>query len=316
MTRVPVQAAALSVAKSLPTKNGVGPSCVPLPAGAWPSLLDFLVERFAAIPRSEWLTRLHAGDVLDAQGCALPADQSYLPHSKVYYYRSLCAELPIPFEATVLYQDAHLVVADKPHFLPVIPAGRYLQETLLVRLKRQLGCDSLTPLHRIDRDTAGLVLFSADVTTRGAYAALFRERCIVKHYEAVAPWRADLALPMDYESRIVEGDTFMTMREVPGEPNAQTHIALLEHNGTLARYSLSPHTGRHHQLRVQMAGLEMPILNDGMYPNLTPECPPGTAPDYSRPLQLLAKALAFTDPVTGEARTLESRLSLQALNAG
>ena len=276
-------------------------------------MLDFLVERFAAIPRSEWLTRLHAGDVLDAQGRALPADQPYLPHSKVYYYRSLDVELPIPFEATVLYQDAHLVVADKPHFLPVIPAGRYLQETLLVRLKRQLGIDSLTPLHRIDRDTAGLVLFSADVSTRGVYAALFRERRIIKHYEAIATGRADLVLPMDYESRIVEGDTFMTMREVPGEPNAQTHIALLEHNGTLARYSLSPHTGRHHQLRVQMAALGMPILNDGMYPHLTPECPPGTAPDYRRPLQLLAKKLAFTDPVTGQAMTFESRLRLQAL---
>ncbi len=286
-----------------PTRDGVGASCVALPAGTWPSLLDFLAQRFLGITRSEWQARMQRGDVTTEQGTALAPDAPYEPHRKVHYYRSLPPEPRIPFDEVVLFQDDHLLVADKPHFLPVTPSGRYLQETLLVRLKRKLGLDTLAPVHRIDRETAGLVLFSLRPHTRGAYQGVFRERAARKCYEAIAPWRADVVLPHTRRSRLVEAEHFMQMREVPGEPNAETAIELLEVQGPLARYALRPLTGLRHQLRVQMAGLGLPLLNDRIYPTLQPD---EATPDLARPLQLLARSLAFTDPVTGEPRAFES----------
>jgi tRNA pseudouridine32 synthase/23S rRNA pseudouridine746 synthase len=199
------------------------------------------------------------------------------------------------------------VVADKPHFMPVTPSGRYLHATLLVRLKRRLGLPELSPLHRIDRDTAGLVLLSVQQRTRGAYQALFRDRQITKHYDAIAPWRADLAFPREHASRLEESEQFFRMHEVPGEPNSLTRIELVEVAEPWARYRLSPVTGKRHQLRVHMAALGMPLRNDPFYPVVN-DPPEG---DYSRPLQLLARSLEFTDPVTGEARVFESRQALQ-----
>lgn len=294
----------------MPTRNGVGASCVALPQGEWPTILDYLVQQFPAIARAEWQARMARGHVLDASGGMLAPDAPYVAQARVYYWRDVPDEPRIPFDEEVLYQDDFLLVADKPHFLPVTPGGRYLQETLLVRLKRKTGMDDLAPIHRIDRETAGLVLFAIQPATRDRYAALFRDRTIVKHYEAIAPWRADLVLPLVYRSRLVEGDSFMTMREEPGEPNAETRIEVIEKMGGMARYSLQPHTGRRHQLRAQMAALGLPIANDQIYPVLQPEAPAGADADYSRPLKLLAKAIAFTDPVTGQARQFESRLRL------
>ncbi|CAN5639294.1 RluA family pseudouridine synthase [soil metagenome] len=294
----------------LPAKNGVGASCVALPPGEWPTILDFLVQQFPAIARAEWVARMERGDVLDAQGALLRPGTAYRPRARVYYYRDLPQEPRIPFEETVIFQDEYLVVADKPHFLPVTPAGRYLQETLLVRLKRRLGIEALAPVHRIDRETAGLVLLAIRPETRDAYSGLFRDRAVHKTYEAIAPFRSDLALPMVYRSRLVEGESFMTMREEPGEANSETRMEVMEQQGYLARYRLQPHTGRRHQLRVQMAALGIPIVNDQMYPKLQPEAAQGEAADYSRPLKLLAQSLIFTDPVTGEQRQFESALQL------
>ncbi|MGZ3253140.1 MAG: pseudouridine synthase [Burkholderiaceae bacterium] len=296
------------------TKNGVSPSCIALPKGDWRTVTDFLTHHFPNIPKSEWLARIARGDVLDAQGIAVVPEQPYQAYSKLYYYRSLPSELRIPFEEVVLYQDDYLVVADKPHFLPVTPAGRYLQETLLVRLKQKLNIDTLTPMHRIDRETAGLVLFVIQPHTRDRYQALFRKRQIAKRYEAIAPWRPELTLPMTYRSRLVEAESFMKMRETEGEPNAETTIELIEVNGNLAHYNLRPGTGQKHQLRVHMAALGMPILNDQIYPTHHPEfieSSENAEPDYSSPLQLLAKSLAFTDPVTGQSRQFESRRTLR-----
>ena len=294
----------------LPAKNGVGASCVALPPGDWPTILDFLVQQFPAIARAEWADRMHRGDVLDAQRAPLPPETPYRPRARIYYYRDLPQEPRIPFDEAVIFQDEYLVVADKPHFLPVTPGGRYLQETLLVRLKRRLGIEALAPVHRIDRETAGLVLLAVRPETRDAYSALFRERAVRKTYEAIAPWRGDLSFPMTHRSRLVEGESFMTMREAAGQPNSETLIDIVERRGNMARYQLQPHTGRRHQLRVQMAALGLPIVNDQMYPKLQPEPAQGDAADYSRPLKLLAKSLAFVDPVTGAERRFESRLSL------
>jgi tRNA pseudouridine32 synthase/23S rRNA pseudouridine746 synthase len=292
----------------LATRDGVSPSCLVLPPGTWTSIAEFLAQRLPAVPFEGWVTRMIAGEVVDETGTPVLPERPYKPGLRIFYYRTLEAEKPIPFEETVLFQDEYLVVADKPHFLPVIPSGRYVQETLLVRLKRKLGIDTLTPIHRIDRETAGLVLFAIRPDTRGRYQDLFRQRSVHKHYEAIAPWRADLAFPLSYRSRIEEDSVqFMQMREREGEANSETLIDVLEVRGKLARYGLSPITGRKHQLRAHCAALGMPILNDLIYPTLFPE----DSDDHARPLQLLARSIAFRDPITGQARDFTSQRSLQ-----
>jgi len=293
-------------AHGLPTRHGVSPSCVGLPAGDWPTITDFLVERFPAISRQTWLERMEAGLVADEFGVAVTPQRPYRGHMRLYYYRALPSEPRIPFEATVLFQDQHLVVADKPHFLPVTPSGHYLQETLLVRLKNQLGLDSLVPIHRIDRETAGLVLFSSQPSERDAYQSLFRRHEVSKHYEAIAAWRPGLQFPLRRKSRIVEDQPFFRQREVPGAPNSETLVDVLQTEGELARYALSPVTGKKHQLRVHMNALGSPILNDRMYPpvEVTPD------DDYALPLQLLARSIAFSDPISGQLRQFESRFRL------
>lgn len=295
-----------------PTRDGVSPSTVALPHGPWRTALDFLCERIPAVTRDAWAQRMCQGEVLDMNGTALTPEAPFRPHTKLYYWRALPFEHPVPFEETVVFQDDYLVVADKPHFLPVTPKGRYLQETLLVRLKRKLGIDTLVPMHRIDRETAGLVAFTIQPDTRHAYQALFRDKAVHKTYEAIAPWRPDLPLPMVRRSRLEESERFMAMHEVAGEPNAETAIELIETRGAWAHYRLLPVTGQKHQLRAHLNALGIPILNDQIYPDLLPELPLDAVPDYSKPLQLLARTLAFTDPVTGQERMFESaqRLSL------
>jgi tRNA pseudouridine32 synthase/23S rRNA pseudouridine746 synthase len=291
-------------------KNGVGPSVVGLPKddeSQWRTITDFLTNRFPAIPRATWLQRMADGDVEDEFGKTVTPDRPYKGHIRVYYYRDLPVEERIPFDEVILHQDEHLIVVDKPHFLPVTPSGKYLQETVLVRLKRKLGLDDLVPIHRIDRDTAGLVLFSVQPATRDAYQALFRERSVHKTYEAIAPWRSDLTFPMTRHSRIVEGTDFMTQMEIAGTPNALTHIQVLEVKGNLAKYQLKPVSGKRHQLRVHMNALGIPIQGDGIYPVLTPE---GQI-DYDNPLQLLAKSIEWLDPISKVVRQFESRLEMK-----
>jgi tRNA pseudouridine32 synthase/23S rRNA pseudouridine746 synthase len=271
--------------------------------------LEFLTHRFTTVPRDEWLERLARQEVLTAQGAVVTVATLYQPHIKVHYYRHLPIEPHIPFAESVLYQDEHIVVADKPHFLAVMPAGRYVQETLLVRLKQSLGIDTLVPIHRIDRDTAGLVLFSVQAATRDSYVALFRQRAVTKTYEAIAPLRIDLKLPMRYRSRLVRGDSFMQMREVDGAPNTETNIEILAVNNGLARYRLSPVTGKKHQLRAHMAALGLAIVNDRIYPELAAHTVDNEA-DFSKPLQLLAKSLCFIDPLSGQQRQFDSRQQL------
>jgi tRNA pseudouridine32 synthase/23S rRNA pseudouridine746 synthase len=268
---------------------------------------EFLVKRFPGIAADTWAARMLAGEVVDEHGVFVSTQRLYQPHLRLYYYRALADEPRIPFEETVLFQDNFLVVADKPHFLPVIPSGRYVQETLLVRLKRTLGLDTLSPIHRIDRETAGLVVFTIQPSTRGTYQDLFLTNSIQKQYEAIAPWRPDLKLPLIYCSRLEENpERFMQMCEVDGTPNAETQVKLLEVRGAWARYGLSPVTGRKHQLRVHCAALGIPIRHDQIYPTHLPE----NTDDYTKPLQLLAKSLAFQDPISGEQRSFTSERTL------
>ncbi|MET0541782.1 MAG: pseudouridine synthase, partial [Variovorax sp.] len=292
----------------LPTRNGVGPSCVALADGPWPTMLDFLVERFPAIARDIWVRRIEAGDVVDEHGVPVTLQRAHVPRLRLYYYRELGPEPALPEDEVVLHRDAHLVVVDKPHFMPVTPSGPYLQQSRLVRLKRRLGIDTLVPLHRIDRATAGLVLFSADPATRGRYQAVFPQRTVRKHYEAIVHWPAGADVPGTYRSRLEADDHFMRTREASGPANSETHLQLLEVHGRFARLRLSPVTGRKHQLRVHCNALGLPIVNDAIYPVLQPHGPD----DFARPMQLLARALAFEDPLTGETRSFASARSLDA----
>ncbi|RGE39334.1 pseudouridine synthase [Comamonas testosteroni] len=295
--------------KVLPLRDGVSPSCVVTPTQGQGLLIDFLCERLPAVSRMDWLQRMAAGEVVSELGEKTGPEALLKPGLRYYYYRELKSEPPIPFQAEVIFRDAHLLVADKPHFLPVVPAGQYLQNTLLVRLKRELDLPELSPIHRIDRDTAGLVVFSVQRATRGIYQALFRDRAIHKTYEAVAPYRADLDFPREHVSRMEESGHFFRMHEVAGEPNSRTQMEIIEHNSVWARYRLSPVSGKRHQLRVHMAALGLPLKGDAFYPEVNdPE--PG---DYSNPLQLLARSLAFEDPLTGLNREFVSRRSLAAL---
>ncbi len=292
-------------------RDGVAASRVGVGDGRFARLLDFLVARFPAV--ADWPARLARGDVLDADGRPLAGDAPCIAGSLVWYWRDPPPEPRVPFDVEVLHRDEHLVVVDKPHFLPVIPSGRHLRETVLVRLRQQLGIAALAPLHRLDRETAGVLVFTVRAQERGAYHALLRERAVTKVYEAIAPWRGDLALPLVAHHRLEKphGAGFMQVRVVPGEANSQARVELVERIGDRhALYRLTPRTGRTHQLRVQMNALGLPIIGDRIYPTLWPEPAPGAPPDWSHPLQLLAREIAFADPVTGEQRRFASRRRL------
>lgn len=269
-----------------------------LPPGPWATVLEALCACFPRVDAATWRDRFARGRVLDAEGRALEASAAFRVGAEVRYFREVADEARIPFEETLLHADAHLVVAWKPHFLPVAPTGAWVRETLLARLVRRLGKPALVPLHRIDRDTAGLVMFSADPASRARYQALFRERRIRKHYLAIAPPLSGLAFPYVHRSRLERGEPFFRMREAPGEPNSETVVEVLERGADAWRYRLQPVTGRKHQLRVHMAALGAPILHDRFYPELQAQGPD----DHARPLQLFACALSFDDPLTGEPR--------------
>lgn len=278
-----------------------------LPPGGWSTVLECLCERFRAISREQWLDRIARGRVLDGQGVPIRVDLAYKEGLRIHYFREVPDEKPIPVQETILYADEHLVVADKPHFLPVTPAGEYVEQTLLRRLIRRLDNPGLVPLHRIDRHTAGLVLFSANPESRTAYQQLFPTRKIEKIYEAIAPALPDVAFPRVHKSRLVEGEPFFRMQEGPGVSNTETAIEVRERNGQLWRYGLYPVTGKKHQLRVHMAALGAGICNDPFYPDVLKD----VEDDYAHPLKLLAQGVRFIDPLSGLARVFDSRITLQ-----
>ena len=290
--------------------NGVGPSKVFLPEGPYLTVLDFLEKRFPRGTRAGWERRMTAGRVFNQSGISLLPDSPYLPRTIVYYYREFAENFVIPFQESIVFEDELLLVADKPHYLPVTPVGPYIQETLLVRLRRRTGIEQLSALHRLDLETAGLVMFTKQVSTRDTYASLFRKRLISKTYHAISQDSDRYQWPLTYSSYIESSNEFMKMQERSGAANAITQIQVLERDRGHALYQLQPQTGKKHQLRVHMNALGMPIYNDQIYPTMLAY----TAPEkrnYANPLQLLAKELRFIDPVTGMERHFESQLKLQ-----
>ena len=292
--------------------EGVSASRVYLPADQQhPNLLQFFTTQFPHIDVKEWEDRFAQGLVLNDLGEALEASWAYQPNTHLIYFRRLAREPEIPFEEEILFQDKHILVADKPHFLPVTPSGLYLHQTLLNRLKKKTGIQSLSPIHRIDRDTAGLVIFSIQPEERASYQNLFRDRVVTKIYEAIAPYSEVLnaKLPLTYRSHLEESEHFLQMIEVEGEPNTDTLIELITKNKPWAKYRLIPGSGKKHQLRCHLNALGVPIKNDQIYPILTPYQEYDL--DVTRPLQLLAKELAFQDPITNTQRGFVSKRKLE-----
>lgn len=291
---------------SLPAIDGVAASRFQLPPGPWTTVLDALCACFPKVDRTTWTSRFVRGRVFDASGTPLPVDTPYRVGVEIRYYREVVAEVRLDAEETILHVDTDLIVVDKPHFLPVMPGGGYVADTLLARLTRRFGDIGIVPLHRLDRLTAGLVLFSANPATRARYQALFRDRAITKQYEAIAAPLPETTFPLRWHSRLERGEPFFRMRETDGEANAFTDVDVLERGDTAWRYALTPITGRKHQLRVHMAALGAPIANDPLYPTLQDATPD----DPARPLKLLARSLDFLDPITGAKRGFDSAQSL------
>ncbi|MCX4544530.1 pseudouridine synthase [Streptomyces sp. NBC_01565] len=297
----------------LPQVAGIDPVRLRLPSdpdGLWPDLGAYLADRYAGTRGAETMPALlRAGRVLGVGGRVLRPEDPYEAGSYLWFHRDMPPEPPVPFPIGVVYRDEHLLVADKPHFLATTPRGSHVTQTALARLRDELDLPALSPAHRLDRLTAGLVMFSIRPEDRGAYQLLFQNRQVEKEYEALAAPDPTLALPRTLRSRIEKTRGVIAAAEIPGgEPNAETLVELVESKGDLGRYRLTPHTGRTHQLRVHMNSLGLPILGDPVYPEVSDPDPL----DYRRPLQLLARVLEFTDPVTGVAHRLESRRTLLA----
>lgn len=286
------------------------PSCVCMPVVAkpYPHLLDFLVQRFPRVERLTWEKRILDGKVLDEAGVPVTSETPYIPLQKLYYFRETDEEPFIPLEEKILFQNDEILVACKPPFLPVTPSGPYVNECLLNRLRMTTGNGNLAPLHRIDRETEGLVLFSMNRETRGLYGELFLRGRIEKTYEAVAevshrPQASDWTV----ENRLVEAETWFRTKAAPGMVNARSRIKLVAFRDNRAHFLLYPITGKKHQLRVHMSGLGFPIMNDRFYPELLPK----QADDLDRPLQLIARRVKFIDPVSGREMEFESERKLQ-----
>ena len=296
----------------LPMPAGVGATRLHVPmSGAWPTISAYMVERFFHMDPERLLVRFDRGEIVARDGSALARDTPLGAEEFVWYYRDPPPEKDIPFEIVLLHQDRDLVVVDKPHFLPTTPGGRFLQNSALVRLRNLLGIPELTPIHRLDRATAGLLMFSARPETRGAYQLLFENRQVQKVYEAVsarpADWDAAM-LPLVYRNHIVKHRGEVRVRvDAEREPNAETLIELIAADERVVHTLLRPHSGKMHQLRVHLAALGLGILNDGFYPVLQPEKPD----DFEAPLQLLARELRFVDPLSGAGREFATGLALK-----
>lgn len=282
-------------APPLPVRDGLGPDRLRLPVtDPARTILGFLHR---AEPGEDWQRHVAAGELVDEHGRPVTEDTGYQPGRFVYFYREPPPEVPVPFPVTVLHRDEGLVVVDKPHFLATMPRGGHVVQTAVVRLRRSLGLPELSPAHRLDRLTAGVLLFTVRREVRGAYQTQFARGEVTKTYLARAEVSA-LDFPRTVRSRIVKERGRLQAFEEPGEPNAET---LIEQLGD-GLYRLTPHTGRTHQLRVHMNSLGLPIHGDPLYPNVIDVAPD----DFSTPLQLLAQRLEFDDPVSGVRRVFES----------
>jgi len=285
-------------APPLPVRDGLGPARLRLRGG--PVLEEFRSRFGPAVA-----AKVVAGEVVDADGAVLDADAVMPAGACVYFYRELAGEVPVPFDIPVLHRDDDIVVVDKPHFLSTMPRGRHVAQTALVRLRRELNLPQLSPAHRLDRLTAGVLVFTARREVRGRYQTLFSAGRVRKTYLARSSARPRVRLPHLVRNRIIKRRGLLQALIEPGEPNAETLVEDLGDN----LYRLTPRTGRTHQLRVHMASLGVPIDGDPLYPSVV-DVP---ANDFLTPLQLLAHSIEFDDPRSGAPRRFVSRRRLDGL---
>ena len=347
---------AVPLTSPLPVRNGVNATRLRLPDSGWDTVLDYVLHRFGHVDPEGIRRRFRTGEVQAVDGTVITETTPLGEHEFLWYYREVPHEDPIPGELTVLHQDEHLLAVDKPHFLPTTPGGRFIQQSALVRLRNELGLDHLVPIHRLDRATAGVLLFSTNTETRGAYQVMFERRHIHKVYEAVcavpeAPSLHGQELPDDathpalarfplvFRNRMEKTKGVLTAQVMeysaqdsgrspggaarsgqktnrpPVGANAETRIELIRagvsagtwEGAAVGHVRLFPRTGKTHQLRVHLAALGLGILGDPFYPVLQDVAPD----DHSRPLQLLARSIGFTDPLSGQEREFTSGLELQ-----
>ena len=312
----------------LPVRDGVNATRLRLPdEGPWDTAMDYMMHRWGHIDPQGIEDRFDAGEIVGEAGLPLDRSTPLQDHTFIWYYRTLPPETRIPVELKIVHQDEHLLVVDKPHFLPTTPGGTYIQESALVRLRNQLQLPDLVPMHRLDRMTAGILLLSTNPETRGKYQVLFEKRKVQKEYECVAaaqpaPGYPAVDFPVVVRNRMTKSRSYLLAEVVEGEPNAETRIDRLRTFETdaaavsdgpsdarsrrRALYRLEPHSGKTHQLRVHMASLGLGIVNDAFYPELLDKAPD----DYAKPLQLLARGIRFVDPVSGKPVEYRSRLTL------
>ncbi|MCL1088952.1 pseudouridine synthase [Shewanella profunda] len=290
------------------TVRAAQPSYVVLPRDITdkPTVFAFLTTHFARIGEEVWRQRILDGKVHWRDGSLIALDTAYRPMARVYYYREVPIETKVPFEEHILFQDDNVILAYKPHFLPVTPSGNYVNECLVHRLRLRTGIDTIAPAHRLDRETAGVILMTIQPETRHLYHQLFVDDAIRKDYQAIAKLPPEiieqyqkgcLTLPQHWtvKNRMQPGEPSFTMQVVEGEANSHSEISLVAIKDDLGLFHLSPITGKTHQLRVHMLSLGMPLLNDRFYPNLLPKGPDNIA----TPLKLMAQRLRFIDPVSG-----------------
>lgn len=291
----------------LPQRDGLDAAWIRTPAdGPWTTLRDHLIDRIPHLSTERIDAMFAEGRWCDEQGEPLPHDAPFIPHRFVWFHRDLPDEVEVPFDIHIVYRDDHIVVADKPPFLSVIPRGNHVRQSVVVRLRHELGLPELSPAHRLDRVTSGLVLLTTHRGVRAPYQQLFEQRRVDKRYHVIAPLDESLRTPRTVESHIVKDRGVWQAREIDAPANAATTIQLMESHQDLGLYTAVPHTGKTHQIRLHFLRLGLPIVNDPLYPSVTVTA----LDDFSRPLQLLAQELSFTDPLTGEQRHFQSRRHL------
>ncbi|GAA4356089.1 pseudouridine synthase [Kangiella marina] len=290
------------------------PSFIQLPdSDNYATVIDFLVSHFPHISKQTWLQRAANGKLFWKDGASIAIDTQYQANRLVGYYREVVAEPKIPFEETIIESNSHFIIAHKPPFLPVMPGGVFVNECLQERLIKRTGIKALQAVHRLDRDTSGLVLLSTNPDTRHQYHQLFADRTISKRYQAVSNLKSSESIVgktwqvKNYLRRSVPQFLFENCEDSNEGQYAESHIQCIEQSAKKALFTLSPLTGRTHQLRLHMMSIGFSIENDRFYPTLQPKQPD----NYQQPMQLHAKSLAFTDPISGKALEFHSPFSLR-----